>query len=51
MARNLFNIRNDATPSGNLSSPNFGKSTSIMAFGPGGGSAQRVIMMSASFNF
>jgi hypothetical protein len=50
-ARNLFNIVNLDTPVGNLSSPSFGRSTSIHGFGPGGGSANRTIDLQVKFAF
>ena len=50
-ARNLLNTVNFGTPIGNLSSPLFGTSNSIHAFGPGGASANRTIDLQMRFSF
>lgn len=50
-ARNLFNRVNYDTPIGNLSSPVFGKSTSIHGFGHGTPSANRTIDFQVRFSF
>lgn len=50
-ARNLFNRVNLDTPVGNLSSPVFGKSTSIHGFGHGSASANRTLDFQVRFSF
>lgn len=50
-ARNLFNRVNLDTPVGNLSSPVFGRSTSIHGFGHGSASANRTIDFQVRFSF
>lgn len=50
-ARNLFNHVNYDTPVGNLSSPQFGQSTSIHGFGHGSASANRTLDFQARFSF
>ena len=50
-ARNLFNHVNLDTPVGNLSSPVFGQSTSIHAFGHGSASANRTLDFQVRFSF
>lgn len=50
-ARNLFNRVNLDTPVGNLSSPVFGRSTSIHGFGHGSASANRTVDFQMRFRF
>jgi hypothetical protein len=50
-ARNLFNRVNLDTPVGNLSSPVFGRSTSIHGFGHGTPSANRTLDFQVRFSF
>lgn len=50
-ARNLFNRVNLDTPVGNLSSPVFGRSTSIHGYGHGSASANRTIDFQLRFSF
>jgi hypothetical protein len=50
-ARNLFNSVNEAAPSGNLSSANFGKAVALANFGMFSSSMNRRVDFSVSFNF
>ncbi len=50
-ARNLFNNVNDAAPSGNVSSTNFGKAVALANFGMYSSSMNRRVDFSVSFNF